>query len=101
MKYVGAGTPSADRITLLRGVGTNGLAQTRSIFLKGLHSPFGMALVGANFYVANTNAVLRFPYTSGDTQITAPASRCSTFQRTRRVTGRGICSQAATARGSM
>ena len=72
MKYVGAGTPSADRITLLRGVGTNGLAQTRSIFLKGLHSPFGMALVGANFYVANTNAVLRFPYTSGDTQITAP-----------------------------
>ena len=72
MKYVGAGTPSADRITLLRGVGTNGLARTRGVFLKGLHSPFGMALVGANFYVANTNAVIRFPYTSGDTQITAP-----------------------------
>lgn len=72
MKYVGAGTPSADRITLLRGVGADGLAQTRSVFLHGLHSPFGMALVGPDFYVANTNAVLRFPYTAGDTQITAP-----------------------------
>jgi glucose/arabinose dehydrogenase len=71
MKYVGAGTPSADRITLLRGIGADGLAQTRSVFLRGLHSPFGMALVGPDFYVANTNAVLRFPYTAGDTQITA------------------------------
>ncbi len=75
MKLMGAGTPSADRITLLRGVGTDGLAQTRSIFLRGLHSPFGMALVGPDFYVANTNAVLRFPYTPGDTQITAPGAK--------------------------
>jgi glucose/arabinose dehydrogenase len=72
MKYVGAGTPSADRITLLRSIGANGGAQTRSVFLQGLHSPFGMALVGSNFYVANTDAVVRFPYTPGDTHITAP-----------------------------
>jgi glucose/arabinose dehydrogenase len=72
MKFIGAGTPSADRITLLRGVGANGRAQTRSVFLQGLHSPFGMALVGGYFYVANTNAVVRFPYSDGDTQITAP-----------------------------
>jgi glucose/arabinose dehydrogenase len=72
MKFAGAGTPSADRITLLRGVGADGLAQTRSVFLRGLHSPFGMAQVGPDFYVANTNAVLRFPYTAGDAQITAP-----------------------------
>jgi glucose/arabinose dehydrogenase len=72
MKYVGAGTVSADRITLLRGMGANGLDERRSVFLRGLHSPFGMALVGADFYVANTDAIFRFPYVAGDTQITAP-----------------------------
>jgi len=72
MQFVGSGTPSADRITLLRGVAANGVAQTRSVFLRGLHSPFGMALVGPYFYVANTDAVVRFPYSAGDTQITAP-----------------------------
>jgi glucose/arabinose dehydrogenase len=72
MKYAGAGTPSADRITLLRGMGANGLAQTRSIFLQGLHSPFGMALIGPYLYVANTDAIVRFPYSTGDTQIQAP-----------------------------
>jgi glucose/arabinose dehydrogenase len=72
MKAAGAGAPSADRITLLRGIGPDGLAKTRSVFLRGLHSPFGMALVGASFYVANTDAIVRFPYTPGDTEITAP-----------------------------
>ena len=71
MKAIGQ-TPSADRITLLRGIGANGVAQTRSVFLRGLHSPFGMALVGSDLYVANTDAIVRFPYASGDTQITAP-----------------------------
>ncbi|HTD12465.1 MAG TPA: sorbosone dehydrogenase family protein [Steroidobacteraceae bacterium] len=75
MRYVGAGTPSADRITLLRGVGANGRAQVRSVFLRGLHSPFGMALVGSDFYVANTDAILRFPYASGATAITVPGVR--------------------------
>jgi glucose/arabinose dehydrogenase len=67
----GAGTPSADRITLLRDADGDGIPETRTIFLEKLHSPFGMALVGENFYVANTDAVVRFPYTDGDTQITA------------------------------
>jgi len=71
MKAIGE-TPSADRITLLRGIGANGVAQTRSVFLRGLHSPFGMALVGSDLYVANTDAIVRFPYASGETQITAP-----------------------------
>lgn len=73
MKYAGAGTGSADRITLLRGIGADGVAQKRSVFLRGLHSPFGMALVGQYFYVANTDAILRFAYAAGDTQITAPS----------------------------
>ena len=72
MKIAGAGVPSADRITLLRDIDENGIAKTRTVFLQGLHSPFGMALVGNNFYVANTDALLRFPYQAGDTQITAP-----------------------------
>jgi glucose/arabinose dehydrogenase len=75
MKAAGAGTPSADRITLLRGIGENGLAKTHSVFLRGLHSPFGMALVGADLYVANTDAIVRFPYSVGDTQITVPGSK--------------------------
>jgi len=73
MKAAGSGSASADRITLLRGVGANGLAQQRSVLLRGLRSPFGMALVGSFLYVANADAVVRYPYTPGDTEITAPA----------------------------
>lgn len=72
MKIAGASVPSADRITLLRDIDEKGIAKTRTVFLQGLHSPFGMALIGNDFYVANTDALLRFPYHAGDTQITAP-----------------------------
>ena len=72
MGWAGAATPSADRITLLRDADGDGIVESRSIFLDGLHSPFGMALVGRDFYVANTDAVVRFPYEEGQTQITAP-----------------------------
>jgi len=72
MKKAGAATPSANRITLLRGVDSNGVAQTRSVFLQGLNSPFGMALVGNELYIANADALIRFPYKEGQTAITAP-----------------------------
>jgi glucose/arabinose dehydrogenase len=72
MKRAGAATPSANRITLLRGIDANGAAKERFVFLQGLNSPFGMALVGHDFYVADTDAVLRFPYQTGQTSITAP-----------------------------
>lgn len=72
MKRAGAATPSADRITLLRDTDGDGIAETRTVFLSGLNSPFGMALVGSAFYVANTDSIMRFPYKIGDTQITAP-----------------------------
>lgn len=68
----GAQVKSADRITLLRGMDSQGKATTRTVFLEGLHSPFGMALVGDYLYVANTDAIMRYPYQSGQTQITAP-----------------------------
>ena len=70
MKRAGAGVPSANRITLLRDADGDGVAETRSVLLKGLNSPFGMALVGDTLYVANTDAVMRFPYREGVTEIT-------------------------------
>lgn len=72
MKKAGAVTESANRITLLRGLDANGVAQSRTVFLKGLNSPFGMALVGNNLYVANSDAIVRFPYKEGETSISAP-----------------------------
>jgi glucose/arabinose dehydrogenase len=75
MKRGGATVPSANRITLLRDVDGDGVAETRSVMLQGLNSPFGMALVGNELYVADTDAVLRFPYRSGDTHIPAPGTK--------------------------
>jgi len=72
MTRAGADTQSANRITLLRDANGDGVAETRSVFLEGLNSPFGMALVGDDFYVANSDAIMKFPYSSGDTRITAP-----------------------------
>ncbi len=71
MTYAGAGVPSANRITLLRDADGDGVAETKSVFLQGLHSPFGMALVGDTLYVANTDAVVKVPYRQGQTTITA------------------------------
>ncbi|MGZ5141235.1 MAG: PQQ-dependent sugar dehydrogenase, partial [Burkholderiales bacterium] len=72
MKKAGAAVPSANRISLLRDGDGDGVAETRSVFLEGLNSPFGMALVGTELYVANSDAVLRFPYKPGDTRIAVP-----------------------------
>ncbi len=74
-KKAGGGVPSANRITLLRDKDGDGVAETRSAFLTGLNSPFGMALVGNQLYVANTDAVVKFPYKEGDTQITASGTK--------------------------
>jgi glucose/arabinose dehydrogenase len=71
MGRAGAGVPSANRITLLRDADGDGIAETRSVFLEKLNSPFGMVLVGDDFYVANTDAIVKFPYHEGDTKITA------------------------------
>jgi glucose/arabinose dehydrogenase len=75
MQRVGAAVPSADRITLLRDADGDGVAELRTVFLDKLHSPFGMALVGNDLYVANTDAVLRFPYERGATRIAAPGTK--------------------------
>ncbi len=74
MARAGAAGPSADRITLLRDADGDGIAETREVFISGLRSPFGMALVGDRLFVANADAVLSFPYRRGETRITAPAT---------------------------
>jgi glucose/arabinose dehydrogenase len=74
-KKAGAAVPSANRITLLRDADGDGVAETRSVLLDSLLSPFGMVLVGSTLYVANSDALVRFPYTAGQSRITAPASQ--------------------------
>jgi glucose/arabinose dehydrogenase len=71
----GGAVPSANRITLLRDSNGDGVADSRSVLLSDLHSPFGMALVGDALYVANTDALVRFPYSRGETRITTPGTR--------------------------
>ncbi len=75
MGRAGAGGPSANRITLLRDTDGDGIAETRATFLTGLNSPFGMALVGNDLYVANTDSIVRFAYKAGDTQIAGPGTK--------------------------
>jgi glucose/arabinose dehydrogenase len=75
MKRAGAGAKSANRITLLRDEDGDGVAEMRSPFLENLFSPFGMALVGNDFYVANADGVMKFPYTAGTARIQAPGTR--------------------------
>ncbi|KOY01584.1 MULTISPECIES: PQQ-dependent sugar dehydrogenase [Pseudomonas] len=75
MGRAGAGVPSPNRITLLRDKDHDGVAETRTVFLENLSSPFGMALVGNDLYVADSDKLIRFPYKDGETSITAPATK--------------------------
>lgn len=75
MGRAGAGVPSANRITLLRDADGDGVAEQRSALLTGLNFPFGMAVVGDWLYVANTDALVRFPFRVGQTRITAKAEK--------------------------
>lgn len=75
MKRAGAAVPSANRITLLRDSMGDGVADIKTVFLQHLNSPFGIALVGNTLYVANSDAILRFPYHVGDKQITTAGNK--------------------------
>src|SRR5205814_776730 len=69
VKAAGAGVKSPNRILLLRDTNNDGRADIRSVFLSNLNSPIGMALVSETLYVADTDAILRFPYREGQTRI--------------------------------
>jgi glucose/arabinose dehydrogenase len=75
MERSGAATPSADRITLLRDRDGDGRAELRFAFAEDLHSPFGMALVGDELFVANTDALIRFPFEPGATAVQGAATK--------------------------
>jgi glucose/arabinose dehydrogenase len=75
LKFEGAPElPSANRITLLRPKADSSSPAERHVFLSGLNSPFGMALIGHDFYVANNDAIVKFQYSDGDTQLRGPGN---------------------------
>jgi glucose/arabinose dehydrogenase len=79
LKRAGAAGSSANRLTYLRDADGDGIAEIRSIFLEGLHSPFGMALIGNALFVANTDAILRFQWQPGMQRITEPGQKIASL----------------------
>jgi glucose/arabinose dehydrogenase len=71
MKKEGSAVPSPNRLVLLRDADGDGTAESKTVFLQGLRSPLGMTLVGPHLYVANTDALMAYPYVVGQTAITA------------------------------
>ena len=70
MAKAGASVASANRIILLRDLNKDGVVDEQKVFLQDLNSPIGMSLIGDDFYVANTDAVIRYTYSAGETKIT-------------------------------
>ncbi|WFU11683.1 sorbosone dehydrogenase family protein (plasmid) [Rhizobium sp. CB3090] len=71
----GGGNQNSNRITLLRDADGDGKAEVRDVFIDHLHSPFGVALVGNDLYVADTDAIMRYPYKPGETKITEAGTK--------------------------
>jgi hypothetical protein len=71
---------SANRITLLRDRDGDGVAEVQAVFMEGLNQPFGMALIGEQLYVGNTDGVVVFPYEPGADRITAPGRKIVDFK---------------------
>ena len=80
MRQVRSISENANRITLLRDTNNDGVADERHVFLENLNQPFGMALIGDRFYVANTDSVVVYPYKEGDTRITAEGRKLMTLK---------------------
>jgi glucose/arabinose dehydrogenase len=68
-------TSSADRITLFRDTTADGVPDVRTLFVRGLDQPFGMLIIGDKFYVANTDALLVFPYKAGQTSLSGKGKK--------------------------
>ena len=80
MRRAAAVGVSPNRITRLRDADGDGIAEVRNAFMEGLSQPFGMALVGDQFYVGNTDGIVSFPYTPGATRIEAPGRKWVSFK---------------------
>ncbi|MGO4523578.1 sorbosone dehydrogenase family protein [Microvirga sp. 2MCAF35] len=75
MSYAHGDTQAGNRITLLRDANGDGVPEMKTVFIDHLNSPYGVALVGEDLYVANTDAIMRYHYTQGQTQITEPGTK--------------------------
>jgi len=73
-KKAGGAVPSPNRIILLRDANDDGIADRQFVFLSGLNSPFGITLVDSTWIAANTDALVKFPYSPGDTIIVSPGT---------------------------
>ena len=80
MRRAGAVGVSANQLTLLRDADGDGIAEIQEVFLEGLSQPFGIALLGDQLYVGNTNGVMVFPYETGALRITAPGRQITDFK---------------------
>ncbi|MGF0540384.1 PQQ-dependent sugar dehydrogenase [Agrobacterium sp. ES01] len=74
-KYAGAGAKGGNRVSILHDSNGDGTYDQKSVFLDGLHSPFGIVLVGHDLYVANTDSLMRYTYHDGDQKITGPGTK--------------------------
>ena len=68
----GANGEGGNRITLLRDTNGDGVPEVKTVLVDHLHSPYGIAYVNGTLYVADTDAIVAFPFTPGQTRITAP-----------------------------
>ena len=80
MRRAAALGDSPNRITLLRDADGDGVAEARHVLLEGLNHPFGMAMLDGTLYVGNTDGLVAFPYSDGDTRIDAPGRRLASFK---------------------
>jgi glucose/arabinose dehydrogenase len=61
----------AGQVRVFRGMSADGKAAKSAVFAKGFHEPYGVVFypAGSNpqwVYIANTDSVVRYAYTSGD-----------------------------------
>jgi glucose/arabinose dehydrogenase len=71
----GAAGGPPQRITLLRDADGDGKPELKSVLVDHLNSPFGVVVVGNDLYVANTDSIVHYPFTPGQTKITAPGQK--------------------------
>ena len=79
MEKAGSHRGSPNRVVLLRDADGDGVAEARFVLLEHLNSPFGMALVGQHLYIANTDAVMRYPFRPGQTSIAEAGTRVASL----------------------
>jgi glucose/arabinose dehydrogenase len=71
----GAAAKGGNRITLLRDANGDGVPELQTVLVDNLHSPYGVVWLAGTLYVANTDAIIAFPFTPGQTKITVPGTK--------------------------